>query len=331
MMWLTWRQHRGQAVTTAAAVVALSGLLLFVGRAAYTTFLDSGLERCLATSSTSACEAMERVFDARHSSAQFVLILILFCPLLLGVFWGAPLVARELENGTHRFGWTQGVSRLRWLTPKLLFAIAVTAAAALALAAASSWLSHPFNEVFSARQSHGVFDVQGVVPVAYSVFALSLGLAAGAVFRRVLPAMAATAAGFVVVRAVVEFIVRPRLLPTSIVSYPTELGRPPGARGDFVVSERVLTSTGEEFSRGFDITIGPSTVANWCPEMVTGDMPSIETVDACIASLGLRTVETVHPASQFWTFQALESAIFILMAAALVLAAAWQIRKRLGA
>ena len=29
-------------------------------------------------------------------------------PGLLGVFVGAPVVARELESGTYRFAWTQG-------------------------------------------------------------------------------------------------------------------------------------------------------------------------------------------------------------------------------
>jgi hypothetical protein len=31
------------------------------------------------------------------------------------MFWGAPLVAGELESGTFRLAWTQDVSRVRWL------------------------------------------------------------------------------------------------------------------------------------------------------------------------------------------------------------------------
>ena len=37
---------------------------------------------------------------------------------MIGIFWGAPLVARELETGTYRLVWTQGVTR-RWLAVKL--------------------------------------------------------------------------------------------------------------------------------------------------------------------------------------------------------------------
>jgi len=39
-------------------------------------------------------------------------------PALLGIFWGAPLIARELETGTCRLAWNQSVTRTRWLTVK---------------------------------------------------------------------------------------------------------------------------------------------------------------------------------------------------------------------
>jgi ABC-type transport system involved in multi-copper enzyme maturation permease subunit len=40
-------------------------------------------------------------------------------PALIGMFWGAPLVAREMEAGTFRLAWSQSVSRMRWLAVKL--------------------------------------------------------------------------------------------------------------------------------------------------------------------------------------------------------------------
>ena len=40
-------------------------------------------------------------------------------PAVLGMFWGAPLVARELESGTFRLAWTQGRSRHTWFAAKL--------------------------------------------------------------------------------------------------------------------------------------------------------------------------------------------------------------------
>lgn len=59
------------------------------------------------------------------------------------------------------------------------------------------------------RISNGPFDVQGIAPVAYSVFAVALGIAIGSVFRRILPAMAITGAVFVALRVVITVFVRP--------------------------------------------------------------------------------------------------------------------------
>ena len=50
--------------------------------------------------------------------------LTIAAPLVLGLFWGAPLIAREIETGTHTLVWTQGVSRRRWLAGKLSTAAA---------------------------------------------------------------------------------------------------------------------------------------------------------------------------------------------------------------
>ena len=69
------------------------------------------------------------------------------CPPLLGIFWGAPLVARELEAGTHRLVWTQSVTRTRWLAVKLgvigLAGMAVTGLVSLMV----TWWAHPLDRV----------------------------------------------------------------------------------------------------------------------------------------------------------------------------------------
>ena len=41
-------------------------------------------------------------------------------PALIGAFVGAPVLARELENGTIRYAWTQGIGRLHWTLAKLV-------------------------------------------------------------------------------------------------------------------------------------------------------------------------------------------------------------------
>src|SRR5260370_14860711 len=54
--------------------------------------------------------------------------LLLAVPALIGMFVGAPVLARELETGTFRYAWTQGFGRWRWTRAKLLMLAVVVAA-----------------------------------------------------------------------------------------------------------------------------------------------------------------------------------------------------------
>ena len=47
------------------------------------------------------------------------IILIALTPAVTGLFWDAPLLARELETGTFALAWNQSVTRARWLAVKL--------------------------------------------------------------------------------------------------------------------------------------------------------------------------------------------------------------------
>ncbi len=150
------------------------------------------------------------------------MVVIAAVPALVGAFWGAPLVARELEAGTHRLVWNQTVTRTRWLTTKLAVTTAVAALAVGALALAVTWWSHPLDGVVS-RTRGGLpgmltpvsFAMRGLVPVGYTVFAVALGVAVGAVLRRSLPAMAVTLALYVLVQVAVPLWVRPHLVPPT--------------------------------------------------------------------------------------------------------------------
>jgi ABC-type transport system involved in multi-copper enzyme maturation permease subunit len=117
-------------------------------------------------------------------------------PAILGMFWGAPLVARELESGTFRLAWTQGRSRLRWLGAKLAVVGFTTLAVQGLLSLMMTWWWSPVGRANPNRFSPALFGTFGVAPIGYAAFALAMGIAAGIVFRRTLPAMAATLAVF---------------------------------------------------------------------------------------------------------------------------------------
>ena len=113
-------------------------------------------------------------------------------PCLLGVFWGGPLVAGELETGTNQFAWMQSVTRSRWLAVKVGWVLLAAAVWGGAVSALVTWWSGPVNALEHQDFQPGQFDIQGIVPVGYAVFAVALGIAAGTLLRRTLPALAIT-------------------------------------------------------------------------------------------------------------------------------------------
>src|SRR5262249_24464833 len=109
MIWLTWQQNRFTVLVGGLVLVLLVPFLIMTwlevsqrGRAAL---------ECPPPTPTTICL---RGFAplVRESPALPVLASL---PLLLGAFIGAPLVSRELEQGTYLLAWTQGVPRRRWL------------------------------------------------------------------------------------------------------------------------------------------------------------------------------------------------------------------------
>ncbi len=125
---------------------------------------------------------------------------LLVLPALIGVFWGAPLVARELETGTFRLAWTQGVTRQRWLAVKLTLAGLASMAVAGLLSLILTWWFSPIDRVQLNQLTPAMFGVRGITPIGYAAFAFALGVTAGAFIRRTIPAMAATIVVFTGVR-----------------------------------------------------------------------------------------------------------------------------------
>jgi ABC-type transport system involved in multi-copper enzyme maturation permease subunit len=131
---------------------------------------------------------------------------------LVGTFWGAPLVARELEAGTHRVVWNQSVTRRRWWTVKLAV---VTAAAVLTAGVATillTWAAAPVDDLADNHFSTVLFGARNLAPVGYAVFAVALGTVIGLLTRRTLPAMALTFVLFLVAQFAVPNLIRPHLL-----------------------------------------------------------------------------------------------------------------------
>jgi hypothetical protein len=74
-----------------------------------------------------------------------------------------------------------------------------------------TWWSGPFDQAYQIRITPSVFHESGVVPVGYAAFAFALGVTAGLLIRRTLPAMAVTVVIFAAVQFAVPLWVRPHL------------------------------------------------------------------------------------------------------------------------
>ena len=225
MTWVAWRQFRTQALVTFGLLAAFAVFVLVTGLHLRDVYDSLGGAHC------------DRRHDCtvaaprRKAAGDLLALALLAIPALLGMFWGAPLLARELESGTFRLAWTQSVTRRRWLSVR----VALVGVAALAVAGLASWLVSwwfaPLDAVNMNRFGLGVFSMRGIVAIGYAGFAFGLGVAAGALARRTLPAMAATLFGFIAARIVFTFWVRQHLLPSRHTLLPLTFGKASASSG----------------------------------------------------------------------------------------------------
>lgn len=309
MIWLAWRQFRAQAALATTATVAVVVVLLVtrdhVARLAGSDELSTGYEslRLLGTG-------------------------LIGVPAFIGAFWGAPLVARELEMGTHRLAWTQSVTRARWLATRLLIPGVAAIVATGVFSAFFTWWSLPFDRLGN-RIGTANFGQRGIVPVAYALFALALGALLGTVIRRTLPAMAATLAGFFVVRFTIQWVVRPRLVSPITTTRPTSTFGTQDATaldGAWVLSGRTVDWAGRAVHDPWTGEVGRA-MERVCGLTIDGPSDEAQRI-ACVNQLGLHDVVRVHPADHFWALQAWESVAFLAIAVLLALACFWWLRRR---
>ncbi|HET6938509.1 MAG TPA: ABC transporter permease subunit [Nocardioides sp.] len=344
MTWLTWRQLRVQLIAVAALVAAAGVWLAVTG---------PHLAR-LARDNT---DVYDLLTDTDRLLFNGGIAVLAVAPALLGIFWGAPLVARELETGTHRLAWTQSVTRTRWLAAKLGWSVLATAVAVGILTAAITWWSQPLDGIqgdqrgsLPSRMTPISFAMRGVVPVAYVVFAVVLGTFIGLLVRRSIAAMALTLAVYVLVQVAVPLWVRPHLAPpvttTEVISYSTLDGIMSDGSGPFHITTQtkdprdwVLTNqTVDSHGRASEL---PSWFADCLPPPPgagqTGATTQVQagpgSLDDCLSRLtdeGYRQRLVYQPIDHFWRLQWAETGLYLAVSALLAGLSFWWIRFRLS-
>ncbi len=308
MTWLLTRQHR------AFLIVTTVGLTAFAIAVAVTGVQMADRYAAARACQGAGCIAMRNLFSGYGAIVDTVHLTIAV-PVLLAAF-AATIVARETEARTNVLAWTQTVTRHRWLAVKFGAVIGAAVVVGAAVSALVTWWSGTTNSVNADRFQGAQFDTQNLVPIALAVFGVALGLAAGSLFRRVLPAVATTVGVYVAVRMANSFFLRPRLGPTSHVRVAVD-GDPKLPAGSWTVSRRLVGPDGR--------IIGGARVAvpRGCDAV-----RSAAAASRCLTRAGYREIVTFHPASQYWTFQLLESALFVALAGVLVWFAARRVLHR---
>jgi hypothetical protein len=337
MIWVTWRQFRGGAIAAGIALAVLAIALAVTGPHIAHLYDSIGVATCTA----STCQQLTTQFLNAVPAFEQVLYalclgIMLLVPGLIGVFWGAPLITREIEARTLPLAWSQSVTRTRWLAWKLgLTGLAAMTAAGL-LTLMVTWWSSPADSALEVPYGHRttfqrlapvLFDTRAIAPIGYAAFAFALGAFAGLLLRRTVSAMATTLAAFAAVQFSWPNWIRPHLISAATTSRPLtpadlgsirilnshtmtisgtgQLGQP----GAWVLSSHVVGPSGAAFT-------GPPTPA--CLNQGSSGQ-----CFASLARLHLMQVFSYQPADRFWDFQWTETAAFtgmaILLAAACLL------------
>jgi hypothetical protein len=362
MIWLTWRQFRGQAITAVAALAAFAILLAVTESHMASLYAASGIADCHG----GTCAGPASQFLVQLTSGQSVpllpngtneyvilyflsVLVILIAPAIIGIFWGAPLIARELETGTCRLAWNQSITRTRWLTVKLTLTGMAAMAVTLAFSLIQAWWAAPIGKAVGLGGSASiltenrfgwfVFPTHGIVPLGYAAFGFALGVTAGLLIRRPIPAMAVALAIFAAVQLVTPLWVRPNLLPSSRTIATIEAAQAnatpaghstiavtattvPGQPGSWIVSSGAVNAAGQP------VSIIPAACKSAVPG-VSGPGGSPE-LGNCLANHGIRVAVSYQPAGSYWPLQWAETGMFLAIALALAWYCFWRLNRRLS-
>jgi hypothetical protein len=245
-------------------------------------------------------------------------------PALIGMFWGAPLVAREFETGTFCLAWTQGVTRVRWLAAKLCVVGVAAVAGGELFSLMVAWWSSPVSKAQTAGGLvFGNVSHSGIAPAGYAAFGFVLGVAAGLFIRHTLPAMAVTLAVYTAVIIAFPVWVRPHLIPPVQATVAVS----PASAVNMQIADNTLFPQTVQGAADDTAVPAGSWVLSTSQVINAGGRPvysvparscvgsrSAASSQACaayVASLHLRQTVTYQPGSRYWAFEWIETAIYL--------------------
>jgi hypothetical protein len=355
MIRLSWRQFQAQAAVACGLLIAV--LILFATTRGNVDHLYTVFAKANALCRNNPdCPGVGIKLSKLDELLELIGTALVVVPALIGVFWGAPLIAREFENGTHRLAWTQSVTRTRWLASKLAVVGLASIVAAGLLSLLVTWWQSPIDRAHMDRFGSGLFGMRNITPLGYAAFGFALGVVAGLLIRRTLPAMAATIVAFLAVRLTFTYVVRPNIFSPkhkTLALDPNNMGfgstnggpatlmpNPPNLPNAWIYSTHVVDSAGHGLT--------PATVAATCPTLpfpgngggpppgggtrirVAAPGGVQDALHNCVTKLSAtyHEVVTYQPANRYWTLQWGETAVYFIVALVMAGFCFWWIRNR---
>jgi ABC-type transport system involved in multi-copper enzyme maturation permease subunit len=340
MNWFAWRQHRKQFMIFGLVLVAYTIFTILTGNHFWHEY-QQVQATCRQNPATPSCSDLGTVFSGGYGAAvKLVFATALGVPLILGFFLGSPLFSKEYEEGTNKLVWTQSVSRRKWLTTKLVWALAFAALYGLAISLLVNWWARTTNALDHSRFDSGQFDVQGMMPFAYSIFFTTIGFTMSAWFRKTMIALAVTLGLFIAFQASFAQWIRPHYMTPVTVTSP--MGPNEDANliptGAWTLRRDIVDKNGKTVGDIFPSA--PAQCQAIIQQMQTQPGSSGGTIrvkpvpgggdpiDACLNKAGFHQIASYQPSYRFWDFQRMEVGIYLGMTAIAVGATYWLVIRR---
>ena len=196
---LTLRQHRFETI---ALFVLCGGLALAAVIEAWRLNSLNFPHSCLqdgrvmqywydGMAAPTPCQLASKKFYDVASSADMGIVAMFeqILPFIVGIGFGAPLVARELETGTAPLSWSLAGSRFRWLLGKIVAVVVVMVPLLLVAGLAADVRE---GALVPGIDPHAMFDsyaARGVFFVFWGLAAFLGTVALGTIFGRTMPAV----------------------------------------------------------------------------------------------------------------------------------------------
>jgi len=330
MAGVTWRQHRIALAGVAVLLGALAVFLWISGTQVHHAYTAAATCRPAASA---GCQDLAATFNGTWNDMSIAAVLLQLVPGLIGAFAGGPVLARELETGTFRFAWTQGFGRWRWALAKLVALAVVLAAATATVGALVSWCFQPFSApgnqalgVYGDSPLVLVFSLRAVTFPAWTLAVFAIGVLAGMLIRRTVPAIVAALAAYAGLAIAAVAFLREHYL-TPLVSSNPNLPGTAWVIGQWWTKDGRFAFAGNppdnlinkycnfsQSSSGKSAGVGGGGGGN--PYM------------PCLGPHGYLNWTSYQPASRFWPFQWIEGGWLLALAVVLMAAALWLVHRR---